>query len=185
MIDNVNKLQVFLPSGSSLVESRPQKGRRTALLANFFFLSEISNFFLMEQKSVLASVCWLVKFQIGIQNFFRGTKTVACLGLLIGKFQIRIQIFFTEQKSMLAWVCYMYEWSFDGSFVPVGFSRTGIERLKNRSETGPKGIDGLKNRSGKCEGSGGGARRVKKPEWQMRKTGWGEGSTGLNQTLLK
>jgi len=38
----------------------------------------------------------------------------------------------------------------DGSFVPVGFSRTGTERLKNWS--------------GKCEGPGGGDRQVKKPE---------------------
>ncbi len=41
----------------------------------------------------------------------------------------------------------------DGSFVPVGFSRTGIERLKNWS--------------GKCEGLSGGDRRVKKTEWKM------------------
>jgi len=41
----------------------------------------------------------------------------------------------------------------DGSFVHVGFSRTGTERLKNRS--------------GKCEGSGGGHRRVKEPKWEM------------------
>jgi hypothetical protein len=37
----------------------------------------------------------------------------------------------------------------------------------------PGGIDKLKNRSGKCEGPGGGARRVKEPEWQMRRTGRG------------
>ncbi len=42
----------------------------------------------------------------------------------------------------------------DGSFVPVGFSRTGTERLKNWS--------------GKCEGpAGGGDQRVKEPEWEM------------------
>ncbi len=41
----------------------------------------------------------------------------------------------------------------DGSFVLVGFSRTGIERLKNWS--------------GKCEGPGGGDQRVKEPEWEM------------------
>jgi hypothetical protein len=29
------------------------------------------------------------------------------------------------------------------------------------------GIDGLKNRSGKCEGPGEGDQRVKKPEWEM------------------
>jgi hypothetical protein len=33
------------------------------------------------------------------------------------------------------------------------------------------GIDGLKNRSGKCEGPGGGARRGKEPEWEMQRTG--------------
>jgi len=31
-----------------------------------------------------------------------------------------------------------------------------------------RGIDGLKNRSGKCEGPGEGDRRVKEPEWEMR-----------------
>jgi hypothetical protein len=41
----------------------------------------------------------------------------------------------------------------DGSFVPVGFSRIGIERLKNWS--------------GKCEGPGEGDQRVKEPEWKM------------------
>jgi len=38
------------------------------------------------------------------------------------------------------------------------------------------GIDGLKNRNGKCEGLGGGDRQVKEPEWEMRRTGRG-GST--------
>jgi hypothetical protein len=55
----------------------------------------------------------------------------------------------------------------DDSFVPVGFSRTGTERLKNWSgkcEGPDEGIDGLKNRSGKCEGSGKEDRRVKKLE---------------------
>jgi len=37
----------------------------------------------------------------------------------------------------------------------------------------PGGIDGLKNRSGKCEGPAGGARQVKEPEWEMRRTGQG------------
>jgi hypothetical protein len=41
----------------------------------------------------------------------------------------------------------------DSSFVLVGFSRTGTERLKNWI--------------GKCEGLGGGDRRVKEPEWEM------------------
>jgi hypothetical protein len=45
----------------------------------------------------------------------------------------------------------------DDSFVPIGFSRTGTERLKNRS--------------GKCEGPGEGDRRVKEPEWELRRTG--------------
>ncbi len=35
------------------------------------------------------------------------------------------------------------------------------------SEDHARGIDGLKNRSGKCEGPGGGDRRVKEPEWEM------------------
>jgi hypothetical protein len=35
------------------------------------------------------------------------------------------------------------------------------------SEDRAGGIDGLKNRSGKCEGLGGGDRRVKEPEWEM------------------
>jgi hypothetical protein len=41
----------------------------------------------------------------------------------------------------------------NGSFVPVGFSRTGTKRLKNWS--------------GKCEGPARGDRRVKEPEWEM------------------
>jgi len=41
----------------------------------------------------------------------------------------------------------------DSSFVLVGFSGTGTERLKNWN--------------GKCEGPGGGDRRVKEPEWEM------------------
>jgi hypothetical protein len=47
----------------------------------------------------------------------------------------------------------------DGFFVHVGFSRTGIEKLKNWNEKceGPGRIDGLKNQSGKCEESGGGS----------------------------
>jgi len=35
----------------------------------------------------------------------------------------------------------------------------------------PGGIDGLKNQSEKCKGSAGGDRRVKEPEWEMRRTG--------------
>jgi len=43
------------------------------------------------------------------------------------------------------------------------------------------GLDGLKNWSGKCEGSAKGARRVKEPEWEMRRTGarGGEGDQQL------
>jgi hypothetical protein len=83
------------------------------------------------------------------------------------------------------------------SFVPVGFSRIRTERLKNWSgkcegpgggdpqiRTGvgnvmdrPGGIHGLKNRSEKCDGPAKGDRRVKEPEWEMRRTGQG-GSTG-------
>ncbi len=43
---------------------------------------------------------------------------------------------------------------------------------------GPRGIDGLKNQSEKCEGSGGGARQVKKPELKMRRNGRGRGGGG-------
>jgi len=64
----------------------------------------------------------------------------------------------------------------DGSFVLVGFSRTGIEKLKNWSgkcEGSSEGIDGLKNWSGKWEGSAEGDRRVKESKWEMRRTGRG------------
>ncbi len=44
-----------------------------------------------------------------------------------------------------------------------------------------KGLDGLKNRSGKCEGLGEGARWVKEPEWEMRRTG----ATGGDQRLFE
>ncbi len=57
----------------------------------------------------------------------------------------------------------------------------GIDGLKNRSEKceGPAGgIDRLKNRSGKCKGLGEGARRVKELEWEMRRTGRGGGRRG-------
>ncbi len=40
------------------------------------------------------------------------------------------------------------------------------------------GVDEVKNRSGKCEGREGrgeGARRVKEPEWEMRRIGRGGG----------
>ncbi len=46
------------------------------------------------------------------------------------------------------------------------------------------GIDGLKNRSGKCEGPVGGDRRVKEPEWEMRRTGRG-GVDGLKNRSEK
>jgi hypothetical protein len=69
----------------------------------------------------------------------------------------------------------------DGSFVPVGFSRTRTKRLKNWSGkcegSGRGGIDRLKNRSGKWEGPAEGDQRVKKPKWEMQRTGRG-GSTG-------
>jgi hypothetical protein len=50
----------------------------------------------------------------------------------------------------------------DSSFVSVGFLKIGTKRLKNWS--------------GKCEGPGEGDPWVKKPEWEMRRTGRG-GST--------
>jgi len=59
----------------------------------------------------------------------------------------------------------------NGSFVPIGFSRIGTERLKNWSgkcEGSGEGIDGLKNRSGKCDGPARGDRRVKEPKWENR-----------------
>jgi len=51
----------------------------------------------------------------------------------------------------------------DGSFLPVGFSRTGIKRLKNWN--------------GKCEGPSEGSQRVKELEWECE--GPGEGINGL------
>jgi hypothetical protein len=39
----------------------------------------------------------------------------------------------------------------------------------------PGGLNGLKNRSGKCKGPAAGAQRVKEPEWEMRRTGAGGG----------
>jgi hypothetical protein len=43
----------------------------------------------------------------------------------------------------------------------------------------PGGIDGLKNRSGKCEGPAEGAQRVKEPEWEMQRTGAAGGDQRL------
>jgi hypothetical protein len=60
----------------------------------------------------------------------------------------------------------------------------GIDGLKNRSGKceGPgEGGSTVKNRSGKCEGPGGGGGRLgKEPKWEMRKTkaaGGGGGPT--------
>jgi hypothetical protein len=46
------------------------------------------------------------------------------------------------------------------------------DKKKKKKEKRPlplllDGIDGLKNWSAKCEGPGGGDRRVKEPEWEM------------------
>jgi hypothetical protein len=63
-----------------------------------------------------------------------------------------------------------------GSFVPVRFSRTGIERLKNWSgkcEGSGEGIDGLKNRSEKCEGSGEGIDGLKNRSEKCEGSGGG------------
>jgi hypothetical protein len=114
--------------------------------------------FFTKQKSMLAWVCYMYEWSFNGQNrcllgFVICTneastvKIGACLDLLYVRMKLQ------RSKSVLAWVCYMYEWNFDGSFILVGFSRTGTERLKNRNGTGPRGIDGLKNRSGKCKGS--------------------------------
>jgi hypothetical protein len=60
----------------------------------------------------------------------------------------------------------------DGSFVHVGFSRTRTERLKNWSGKckgpGRGGSTGLKTGVGNVKD-----RRVKEPEWEMRRTGRG------------
>jgi len=45
-------------------------------------------------------------------------------------------------------------------------------------KTGRGGLDGLKNRNGKWEGSGAGGRRNKKSEWEMRRTRARGGTNG-------
>jgi hypothetical protein len=42
-----------------------------------------------------------------------------------------------------------------------------------------RGLNGLKNRNGKCKGPGGGGRRGKEPEWEMRRTGATRGDQRL------
>ncbi len=42
-----------------------------------------------------------------------------------------------------------------------------------KDRRGGGGLDGLKKRSGKCEGPTGWAQRVKESEWEMRRTGRG------------
>jgi len=62
--------------------------------------------------------------------------------------------------------------------------RGGIDGLKNRSgkcEGPARGIDRLKNQSGKCEGPTRGDRRLKEPEWEMRRTG----AVGGDQRLFE
>jgi hypothetical protein len=46
----------------------------------------------------------------------------------------------------------------------------------------PRGIDGLKNRSEKCEGSDERGQRDKEPEWEMRRT---EATRGINNCLKR
>ncbi len=107
MIDNVNVVQAFLPGGSSLVELRRQKGRRSALLAKLFSDRKFQTFFFTEQKSVLLWVCWSAKFHIGIQTFFTEQRSViACVCWSASSFRSEFKLFFTEQKSVLAWVCW-------------------------------------------------------------------------------
>jgi hypothetical protein len=48
----------------------------------------------------------------------------------------------------------------------------------------PRGIDRLKNQSGKCEGPARGDRRVKEPEWKMQRTRRG-GLDGLKNRSEK
>jgi hypothetical protein len=59
----------------------------------------------------------------------------------------------------------------DGTFVPIGFSRTGTERLKNWSGKcegpGEGGSTGQRTRVGNVKDRPGGNRQVKKPEWEM------------------
>jgi len=50
-----------------------------------------------------------------------------------------------------------------------------VGNVKDRA----RGLDGLKNRSGKCEGPRGGGRRDKKPEGVMGRTGAGGGDQWL------
>ncbi|CAM6021879.1 unnamed protein product, partial [Sphagnum balticum] len=51
----------------------------------------------------------------------------------------------------------------------------GLVMVRGGASTGGGGggINGLKNRSGKCEGRGGGGQRGKEPEWAMGRTGRG------------
>jgi len=48
----------------------------------------------------------------------------------------------------------------------------------------PGGIDGLENWSEKCEGPAEGDRRVKEPEWEMRRTGRGSIDRLKNRSLI-
>jgi hypothetical protein len=187
MIDNVNGVQAFLPGGDNLVESWPQKGRRTALLTKLSFLLEISNFFLMEQKSVLTWVCWLVNTKVldRNSNFFSRYKNCGLLGFVDRQVLDWNSNFFHETKIGaylgLLYVRMKFRRFFHSCWVLKNWNRKvkksewdrvrGFDGLKNRSgkceEPGRRGLDGLKIQSGKCEGSSEG------------------GSTGLNQTLLK
>jgi hypothetical protein len=59
----------------------------------------------------------------------------------------------------------------DGSFVPVGFSRTRTERLKNQSGKceglGPRRLTGSRMGVGNVKDWARGDRRVKEPKWEM------------------
>jgi hypothetical protein len=79
-----------------------------------------------------------------------------------------------------SWECVKFTWSFSQFVTRLGkevlcsgeLSTVGRMVVAN-FEDRARGIDGVKNRSGKCEGPGGGDWWVKEPEWVMWRTGRG------------
>jgi hypothetical protein len=141
-------------------------------------------------------------FPIGnFKLFFHGTKIGACLGLLISKVSDRNSNFFSRYKNRcllgfvdwqvsdrnsnifhgtkigaclgLLYVWMKFRWFFRSCWVLKNWNRKAKEPEWDRA----RGINGLKNRSEKCEGPGGRGRQVQEPEWEMQRTGRG-GSTG-------
>jgi hypothetical protein len=105
-----------------------------------------------------------------VLKFFKKFSLLKELFLLVNKGLFERMEFFSSiiQKSyiLIHLVCQSVTWLGKGVLCSREFSAVG-RTVAADSEDQARGIDELKNRSGKCEGPGRGDRRVKEPEWEM------------------